>query len=199
MKQPPQIYSGRRPDNRVETPGFNLGRWSSVSVASERRFVIMTVIILLFAIPSLQARKIKTRHSIPKQTENTTKAESRDSIISIASDSLTFVEKIRPAIRFYGFDKTIASTMESFFISNGLNEDIKGIEIQITYFDMQGRQLHKRNVNIVCDIPAGETKRTDTKSWDTQKSFYFHQSVKPKRQATPFNVKLDLLSLTLKN
>lgn len=145
----------------------------------------------------MQARKIKTKHTILKQTVKTIKAENRDSIISIATDSVTFVDKIRPAIRFYGFDKTVTSTVESFFIVNGLKDDIKGMEIQVTYFDMQGRQLHKRIVNIVCDIPAGETKRTDTKSWDTQKSFYFHQSVKPKRQATPFTVKLDLISLVL--
>lgn len=157
----------------------------------------ITFFILLLSIPSLQARKIKTKHSIPKQTEKSIKDESQDSIISIATDSVTLVEKIRPAIRFYGFDKTVTSAMESFFIINGLNDDIRGMEIQITYFDMQGRQLHKRTVNIECDIPAGETKRVDTKSWDTQKSFYFHQSVKPKRQATPFSVKLDLLSLTL--
>ncbi len=195
----PSLYSsGRRPDNRVETPGFNLGPWPSVPVASERRCVILTLIILLFSIPSTEARKIKTKHSIPKQTEKSIKAESQDSIISISSDSVIFVDKIRPAIRFYGFDKTVTSTMESFFIVNDLKENIKGMEIQITYFDMQGRQLHKRTISLECDIPAGETKRTDTKSWDTQKSFYFHQSVKPKRQATPFTVKLDLLSLTLR-
>ncbi len=157
----------------------------------------ITIFIILLCIPSLHARKIKTRHSIPKQTEKSIEAESQDSIISLSSDSIIFVDKIRPAIRFYGFDKTVGSSLESFFIVNGLNDCIKGMEILITYFDMQGRQLHKRTVNIECDIPAGETKRTDTKSWDTQKSFYFYQSVKPKRQATPFTVKLDLLSLTL--
>ncbi len=189
--------SGRRHDNRVKTPGFNLGYRIIRSVASERRFMILTFIILFFTIPALQARKVKTRHSIPKYTEKTIGTVTPDSILSIESDSLTFVDKIRPAIRFYGFDKTVTSAMESFFIINGLNDEIRGMEIQITYFDMQGRQLHKRTVNIECDIPAGETKRVDTKSWDTQKSFYFHQSVKPKRQATPFSVKLDLLSLTL--
>lgn len=160
------------------------------------RYLFIISFIFLFSIPSLEGRKIKTKHSIPKQTEKSIKDESPDSIISLSIDSLTFIEKILPSIRFYGFDKTAGSSMESFFISNGLKENIKGMEIQITYFDMQGRQLHKRTVNIDCDIPAGETKRTDTKSWDTQKSFYFHQSVKPKRQATPFTVKLDLLSLT---
>ncbi len=153
----------------------------------------------LFAIPTLEARKIKTKHTIPKQSVKTIQAESSDSIISLSTDSLAFVEKIRPAIRFYGFDKTVTSNMESFFISNSLDDEITAMEIQITYFDMQGRQLHKRTVPLKVNVPPHETIRTDTKSWDTQKSFYFHQSVKPKRQATPFTVKIDLLSLTRRN
>lgn len=120
----------------------------------------------------------------------------QDSIVSFSSDSITFMEKVLPAIRFYGFDKTITSNLESFFISNGLDKEISKMEVAITYFDMKGRQLHKRTVTLDCDLPAGQTKRYDVRSWDTQRSFYFHQSVKPKRQATPFSVKIDLLSIT---
>ncbi len=151
----------------------------------------------MFVAPSLQARKIKTRHAIPKQTEKSIKAESSDSILSLSTDSLAFVDKILPAIRFYGFDKTVGSNVESFFISSALDKEISGMEIQITYYDMHGRQLHKRLIPLSVKIPPQETIRTDTKSWDTQKSFYFYQSVKPKRQATPFSVKIDLLSLPL--
>ena len=156
------------------------------------------LLAMIIGIPTLHARKIKTRHSLPKNKEKTSKADSpqhSDSIISLTTDSLIFTEKIRPAIRFYGFDKTLGSTMESFFISNGLDYEIKGMEIQITYSDMKGRQLHKRNVSLECVIPPKETMRTDIKSWDTQKSFYFHQSAKPKRQATPFTAKIELISI----
>lgn len=158
------------------------------------------ILSIILSIPVVEARKIKTKHSITKQSEktiNSNASEPTDSIISLATDSLTFVEIIRPAIRFYGFDKTTTSNLESFFISNSLDSEISGMEIQITYFDMQGRQLHKRKVSIDCSIPAGETMRTDIKSWDIQKSFYYHKSAKPKRQATPFTTKIELLSLTL--
>lgn len=164
------------------------------------RIIAVTLLVISFIVPSIQARKIRTKHAIPKNYEKIAKAndsEITDSIISLASDSLTFVEKILPAIRFYGFDKTVGSSMESFFISNGLDSQISDIEITITYFDMKGRQLHKRNAALNCEIPPHETMRTDIKSWDTQKSFYFFQSAKPKRQATPFSVKIDLRSLTI--
>ncbi|MDE6521384.1 MAG: hypothetical protein K2L17_01070, partial [Muribaculaceae bacterium] len=181
--------------------GFN----ANSKVASERRFMVCLKFILLFIIlllstTPIQARKIKTKHSIPKQTEksiNDTLTESPDSLISLSTDSLTFTDKILPAIRFYGFDKTVTSSMESFFISNALDSAIIGMEIEITYFDMQGRQLHKRTVPLTVNVPPHETIRTDIKSWDTQKSFYYHKSAKPKRQSTPFDVKLRLLSLTL--
>lgn len=161
---------------------------------------ILFFIIFLIAAPSIDARRIKTRHSIPKTQEKASKDNasiSSDSIISLTSDSTTFVDKILPAIRFYGFDKTVTSNLESFFITNSLESAIDGLDVEIIYSDMKGRLLHKRSVHVDCHIPASETKRTDIKSWDFQKSFYFHQSVKPKRQATPFDVRLRLLSVTI--
>lgn len=170
--------------------------------ASWRGFLVTFSIGLcaILVMPGAEARKIKTKHSIPKKSQTSPKETpeaAQDSIISISSDSITFVEKILPAIRFYGFDKTATSNLESFFISNGLDKDLRKMEVVITYFDMKGRQLHKRTVTLDCDLPAGETKRYDIKSWDTQRSFYFHKSAKPKRQATPFTAKITLLSITL--
>lgn len=170
---------------------------TSMRVLISTLFFIYT---LLCSLPEANARKIKTKHSVPKKSGQVTKAnasEYSDSIISLSSDSITFVKEILPSIHFYGFDKTVTSNLESFFITNGLDETISGIEINITYLDMKGRQLHKRKVCIDCGLPPGETERYDIKSWDTQKSFYFHRSVKPKRQATPFDVKIELISVTL--
>lgn len=149
---------------------------------------------------SAEARKIKTKHSVPKISAKQLEAErsaEETTAVSILSDSVAFCDRIAPAIRFYGFDKTVGSAIESFFISNGLDTPICGMEIEITYTDMKGRQLHKRSVAVNCDLPPGETKRVDIRSWDTQKSFYFHKSVKPKRQATPFDTSIRLLSVTI--
>lgn len=165
-----------------------------------RLMAVVILAIFLTALPA-GARKIKTKHSIPKgpygQSDGDVKIDGVN-VISLSSDSIDFCNRIIPGIRFYGFDKTVGSSIESFFIVNGLDSPLVGLEIEITYVDMKGRQLHKRSVTVECDIPAGETKRVDTKSWDTQKSFYFYQSVKPKRQATPFDVRLRLLSVSTK-
>ena len=155
---------------------------------------------IAITIPSAYARKIRTKHSIPKNTKTESSVEAGKSdfhTVSMRSDSIAFCDSILPLIRFYGFDKTVSSNIESFFISNGLDREISGLDIIITYTDMKGRQLHKRSAHLDCNVPPGETKRHDIKSWDTQKSFYFHKSVRPKRQATPFDVKLRLLSVTL--
>ena len=146
-----------------------------------------------------EARKIKTKHSVAKLSARQLEEErnSRLPVISISTDSATFVNRIQPYIRFYGFDKTVTSGLESFFILNGLDSTIYGMEIRITYTDMKGRQLHRRDVKIECEIPPHETIRTDIKSWDAQKSFYFHRSAKPRRQATPFDIHIELLSANL--
>lgn len=194
MKTPkiisPILFQDKQGSSKHIPCAFHLILWLS-----------FTILSLIFITNPAEARKIKTKHPIAKQSATSIKSnnsETSDSIISLTTDSLTFTEKIRPNIHFYGFDKTATSNLESFFISNGLDNTITGMEIEITYFDLKGRQLHKRKVSIDCSIPAGETMRTDIKSWDNQKSFYFHKSAKPKRQATPFNVKIELLSLTLR-
>lgn len=149
------------------------------------------------------ARKIRTKLPTKYTTVEVEKDVFKDSIgqsqfITIEeNDSTCNFDEIKEKIRFYGFDKTVTSPKESFFISNRLDKQATAFEIEITYFDMQHRQLHQRLVQVECEIPPGETRRVDVKSWDTQKAFYFHQSAAPRRQATPFDVRLSLKSLTL--
>ncbi|MDE6018743.1 MAG: hypothetical protein K2G85_08020 [Muribaculaceae bacterium] len=146
-----------------------------------------------------EARKIKTKHSISRDVDKAQTLSAKDEGVEIVTaDSTGFEENVKPAIRFSGFDKTAGSSYESFFISNDLDRDVAGMEVIITYYDMKDRQLHKRTVPIDRFLEAGETMRVDIKTWDTQKSFYYHRSAKPKRQATPFTVKIELSSLTLK-
>lgn len=144
------------------------------------------------------ARKIKSTRSVKKTQADALRGETSECDSLISRDSYYhFPDSIASKIRFYGFDKTVSSTLESFFIVNGLEDKISALDIDIMYLDSEGRMLHNRSVTLECDLPAGETRRYDIKSWDTQKSFYFHQSVKPRRQATPFYVKMELKAIRI--
>lgn len=142
------------------------------------------------------ARKIKTKLPAKAiiQKVNTTEQREKPEI-TIACDSCTNFNEIIKGIKFYGFDKTVSSSMESFFISNSTDYTIKKITLEITYRDLQDRQLHKRAVSFDCEISSGQTQRQDIKSWDSQKSFYYYKSAKPRRQATPFTVTISLKTL----
>lgn len=100
-------------------------------------------------------------------------------------------------LKFFGFDKPLTSVKESFFITNNTDRRLRGITLYITYNSTGGKMLHKRFLKLDCDIPAGETRKADIESFDTQRSFYYVKSAVPKKQATPFDVKFDLVAYYL--
>lgn len=102
-------------------------------------------------------------------------------------------------IRFSGFDKKGSSMNESMFVTNLTESEVLSMTVSICYEAVDGRQFHQREVKIVSRIPAGETRKVDFKSWDTQRSFRYHKSLDSKSSATPFKVRIQLLSLTIRN
>lgn len=148
-----------------------------------RKTISLTFIIGLLLIgfnTNLSAKRIKT-------TINPVQATNRnvDDYMVINNDEN---DSLFQQISFYGFDKPLSSNIETFFLQNKSANTIKKVVMEIEYFTIDSLQLHKRSVEIDCDVPPHETRKIDIKSWDKQKSYYFHQSVKPRRQATPFNV-----------
>lgn len=101
-------------------------------------------------------------------------------------------------IAFSGYDKTRTSRTESFFITNNTDRTMTGITMYVEYLTTDGRQLHKRFVRLVCDIPPGETRKADLESWDSQKSFYYEKSDAPKRGGTPYSVIFDPVAFYLR-
>ena len=100
-------------------------------------------------------------------------------------------------VRLAGFDKTIGATSEAFFVKNGMDGNICSLRVRISYFDMQGRQLHEVVHTVSADIPAGQTRQVAVPTWDKQHSFYYCRSVRPRRQATPFDVKCRVESVVV--
>ena len=92
-------------------------------------------------------------------------------------------------VKLSGYDKPQRATREAVFITSSLSDTIRGLRIRLSYTDMSDRQLHSRDVDITVDIPPTDTRMVDFKSWDTQKSFYYHLGAKPHRGfATPYKV-----------
>lgn len=97
-------------------------------------------------------------------------------------------------VRLSGYDKPLRSTRESLFVTSSLPDTIRALRVKIDYYDMSGRRLHSRDVDIVADIPPADTRNVNFKSWDTQKSFYYHLGAKPRSgTATPYKVEADVI------
>lgn len=91
-----------------------------------------------------------------------------------------------------GYDKPLRSRRETFFVTNNEARSLTRMAFTITYFDMNGRQLHEEKHIVNVDIPSGETRQVSFPSWDKQQSFYYRRSAEPKltEQATPYDVKV---------
>ena len=117
---------------------------------------------------------------------------------SIYSDTPSDARYSRENIKFTGFDKKLNSNSESFFITNKTQHLLTGVDLTIDYLTPDGRQLHKKFYHINCNIPVGETRKTDIKSWDTQRSFYYVKSAPTRADGSPFIVKFYPSAIYLK-
>ena len=111
----------------------------------------------------------------------------------------TIVAGADSCVRLSGFDKTLASRRESFFVSNLMDSaDLVWLSMRIDYLDMSGRQLHQRRARVRCDVPPGQTRRVDIPAWDIQKVYYYHKS-EPRRRvmaaAAPFDISITVDSI----
>jgi len=149
--------------------------------------------------PDAEARRVRTRMTPPKENGTADHSRRGDDVIivcdSLPGENSHYLKEVACA----GFDKTSSNGMESFFVLNSSDRNLEEVELELVYYDMQGRQLHRRLERISIDIPAGDTRKVDIKTWDTQRSFHYYKSNRPlRRTSTPFDVRLTLRSLTLK-
>ncbi len=89
-----------------------------------------------------------------------------------------------------GFDKPLRAVRESMFVTNPTTVAVVGLGIEITYLDSRRRMLHKAVHEITCEIPPGETRRIEVRSFDRSGLFHYRLSPVPRGavQATPFDV-----------
>lgn len=158
----------------------------------------MAAILPLTLTQESSAKKIVTtirKKNLGKNDESTATDRVKSERIEIRTpqDSARWL----PGFIFSGYDKTLTSATESFFITNRSGRRLLGAVLEIDYLDMAGRQLHRRTMEITCDIPDGQTRKVDIPTFDRQHSFYYRLSQSPRRQASPFDVSIRILSLML--
>lgn len=171
--------------------------------------VFAAIALTMLSINPVQGRKIKQSMKVIRKDSGMAYGQSgshhRQDTIGIhvgKSDSILYFKDGKEyvfttsSIKFTGYDKNLASTKESFHIINGSGLDIKSMFVKIIYKDMSGRMLHSREISIREEIPCGETRKVDIPSWDTQKTFYYYLSTRPKRIAAPYKISISLLSLS---
>lgn len=143
--------------------------------------IIILAAALLAMTPIMARKRATTRKLRPAET------------IAAAQSPCATLDSIIPepgTIGIYGYDKPLQATRESIFVTNDTDLDIQALKLRITYLDSSGRQLHEISRRIPADIPSRSTRKIDFPSWDTQKSFYYKDSRRPRTSAIPYDVRI---------
>lgn len=164
----------------------------SMGIKREIKWIAIVAISLAAVASFLQngadAKKISQKLRIEKTAEKKNNP-------AIAPDEVwEDASRMNDSIRFSGYDKPVNAAREAILVSNNSQTGIYGIKIEITYKDMQGRMLHRREALIKLAVEPGETRKGEFKSWDSQKSYYYHLSQPPRRVATPYQIEIHPLS-----
>lgn len=147
---------------------------------------------MAFLVPqgiALDAKKVTTKLRVPKQELN----EPKEKQCIYPKNEKEF-RKVVDHLTFMGYDKKTSASKETFFVDNGSDENISSIEIEISYFNKEGKLIHKRTVDLEQEFPSKETRKVDIQSWDSQKSFHYINSVSSPKGSTPYTVKFRVLS-----
>lgn len=116
----------------------------------------------------------------PSHGQNTTRPGLHREQAQAQSD--TNIMLTRPAmLTAAGYSKPQGSDVETVFMTNSDTCAVYGCYVSVTYTTMDGRMLHRRNVELPDYIPAGETRLISFRSWDPQHDFYFYLNESPRQ------------------
>lgn len=146
--------------------------------------LLILATILLLSAGNLTAQRTTRKGLRTKPVESAKSAASADTVRAVNSGDILLS----------GYDKPLRSNTESMFAVNNTGQSVSGLRLRIEYMDMSGRQLHSRDVDINCDIPAGATRQLNFRSWDRQHSFVYHRSQRPKRaDYSPYDIRCTII------
>lgn len=151
--------------------------------------LLIAIILLAPASVAAQSRRVKTKIKVAKE------AIVPGSITVTRDDTISghLVSKVEIS----GYQKPAGSDKETFSVTNNTDKTLVAIEMNLEYLTPEGEQIHKRKVKADCDVPPGETRVVDLRSWDRQRSWYYLHGQKPRKQARPYTVLITPLTLHL--
>lgn len=167
-----------------------------------RRLPILICVLALFTIIPASG-KIKKKLKVSSRAKTTAVSTSAKRDVAGADYPTMIRSGNRPvlfqpdSVIFAGYDKTCTADRESILIINHSDVGLTSAEFEITYLDMDGNMLHKRNVTLRNYIPSGETRKIDFRSWDSQQVFYYHKSPSPRRNAEPYKISITRKGFTI--
>ena len=152
----------------------------------------LIIILATLIATSASAKTVKT-------TRTNLKPKSESVKLSTVKSDLTVIDSVSTdSVEVRGFDKPLYSVKETFLVTNKLSRRISSITLTINYIDIADRVFNSRTVTVDCSIPSGTTRQLSIKSFDTQKSYYYIRSRRPRAQSTPFQVAITVDSVALK-
>lgn len=154
-------------------------------------YYIAIVALLMLTAPvatQINSKKVSTRVTPPKGYSPNPK-----NLRTYPYNKSEF-ETVTEKLAFLAYDKKAGAGSETFFVDNGSKVTLNAIELEISYFTTSDKLIHKRTVELSQNFPANETRKVDIKSWDTQRSFHYINSVPSTKGSTPYTVKFRVLS-----
>lgn len=151
----------------------------------------LILVSLMISVASAAGAK-RVRQTLPAEAARHTTSKITDMArrmrVESATDSLAMLGRLSVS----RYDKPAEATREALFVTNGTDARLTEITIRIDYLASPADEvIHRRDVMISCDVPAGETRRLDFPSWDKLKSYHYAGGRKPKRrQSTPYSVRI---------
>lgn len=154
-----------------------------------KAFIFSVLAMLLFA-AAADARRLRTTRK-PLKAIETECPQGAVPDTTVSALIVTAEEGRRQAVRLFGYEKTVNATRETVFVENLTGQPVTAVSFTIRYLDADGRMIHQRTVSRHrVNIPAGEIRRIDIRSWDTQRTHYYVGGPRPRRNAKPFDVTL---------
>lgn len=138
-----------------------------------RIFLVAVALAAVFAAPLAGQRQRTTRPKVSARA----KAPGRDTLA--LADT---------AVAFSNYDKPLRARRETVLATNLTADTLRAVELRVRYYADGGGQIHQGVVWVPCDLPPGQTRLLEWGAWDTNGSYYYRMSRRPRASATPYDV-----------